>query len=252
MTLAEKIHAIQRLAKRAAKRGKATEGWREYEYLTIEDAVRFGKQQIRQHKLILTPSLKSMNRFSEQRMDIVVTWSLEDIESKEVRSFDIPGSGWDLYSKDTSKAMTASRKTAIVDIFNLEVGDDNENKSAPSDTQKEIAKQGLEVALGKEFPTLDHAEAAAMDRDDMRNAAKKSMFIAWPEAHNGHRFLLMGRTIAPASLHKVIEECSGKWSDREMGWFIASEHVDTIRDTIKKFNLPLIENVKKQWEQYKA
>jgi hypothetical protein len=249
VTLREKIFQIQKLARRAAKRGKATEGRREYEYLTIEDAVHFAKEQMRRRKLILTPNLQSIERHNEHVMDVVMNWTLEDVESEESKDFAIPGSGWDLYAKDTSKAVTASRKTAIVTIFNLEVGDDNENKLSPRDTQKEIAKQGLEAALGEEFPTLEHAEAAVMDRDEVRAAAQKSMFIAWPEAHNGHRFLLMGRKIAPTALHKVIEECGGKWSDREMGWFIPSGNVDVIRETIKKFNLPLIEN-NKTFERY--
>ena len=251
MTLLEKIFAIQKLVRKAAKRGKAVEGRREYDYLTIEDAVHFAKQQMRRHKLILVCSLKSMTRFSDNRMDLVVTWSLQDVESKEWRDFDIPGSGWDLYAKDTAKAVTASRKTAIVTIFNLEVGEDNENKPSPRDTQNEIAKQNLETSLGEEFPSLDHAEAAAMTDAGNRDLSKTNIVITWPEAHNGHRFLMRGRRIVPASLHKVIEECKGKWSDREMGWFLAGEHIEEIREAINKFNLPLIEDTK-TFERYKA
>lgn len=254
MTLAEKLHAIQKLAQRVAKRGKSVErAGREYDYLMIEDAVHLAKRQMGRRKLLLTPTLAKKTdgsfyfaRPDEHDVDLVFEWTLEDVESKETRTYHIPGSGWDLYDKAAAKGMTNSRKYAIILIFNLEVGNDTENAPSGRDRQRDTAKQILEKANGEQVETLEHAEAIAMDRDEMRAAAKKSMFIAWPEAHNGHRFLLMGRAIAPASLHKEIDVCGGKWSDREMGWFIGSEHLEPIRETIKKFNLPLIENMKTQ------
>jgi ERF superfamily protein len=253
MTLAEKLHAIQSLARRVAKRGKSVErAGREYDYLMIEDAVHLAKQQMRKHKLILTPSLakKADGSFmyarpDERVIDLVFEWTLEDIESKEERRYNIPGSGWDLYDKASAKSMTNSRKYTIVMIFNLEVGNDIEDAPSPSDKQKEIAKQRIEESTGRRYESLEHAEAAMMDRKDEEAAAKKSMFIAWPEAHNGHRFLLMGRKNAPVALHKEIETCEGKWSDRESGWFIASQHAEHIRETVKKFNIPLVENEKR-------
>jgi len=247
MTLAEKLHAIQKLARKAAKRGKSQEGRREYDYLMIEDAVHLAKQHMRRHKLILTPTLASLNgiyslkRHDERVLDLIFEWTLEDIESGEKRFYAIPGTGWDLYDKAVGKAMTNSRKNAIVLIFNLEVGNDVEDTQSARDKQKEVAKQTLEKANGERYESLEQAEASIMDREQDAAAIKNSMVVTWPEAHNGHRFLLKGRRIAPTAMHKEIEVCEGKWNDREMGWFIASEHYDHIRGAIQKFNLPLID-----------
>ena len=249
MTLAEKLHAIQTLARKAPKRGKNQErAGREYDYLMIEDAVHLAKQHMRRHKLILTPTLAtslnsgySMKRHDERVLDLIFEWTLEDIESGEKRFYAIPGTGWDLYDKSAGKAMTNSRKNAIILIFNLEVGNDVEDSQSARDKQKEVAKQTLEKANGERYESLEHAEASTMDREQEAAAIKNSMVITWPEAHNGHRFLLKGRRIAPTAMHKEIEVCEGKWSDREMGWFIASAHYDHIHGAIQKFNLPLID-----------
>jgi hypothetical protein len=237
MTLAEKLHAIQTRATKLPKRGESSEKGREYNYLMIEDAVRTAKRLMRKYKLILTPFVSQHTR-TENNVDVFINWTLEDIKSKESRSFCIPGSGWDLYDKATAKAMTNSRKYAIVLIFNLETGND-ESLPKPTETQKEIAKQKIEVATGQEFSTLEHAEAEMLNRQEVD--PKKAMKISWPEEHNGHRFFLTGRRNAPADLHVVIEECSGKWNDRQMGWFILSDHADLIRSTIKRLGVPLIE-----------
>jgi hypothetical protein len=171
MSLAQKIHAIQSIARKVAKRGVNPEqGW---EYLQIEDAVLAAKRQMKRHKLILTGSLSTkgdsnfdMTRTANERgsgyvIDLVMRWQLTDVESGEELTFYIPGSGWDYNDKGVFKAMTGSRKYAIVLIFNLAVGNDVEERGAMDktnarDRQREIADQKIadaEAGRGVEAST---------------------------------------------------------------------------------------------------
>jgi hypothetical protein len=56
----------------------------------------------------------------------------------------IPGSGWDYNSKSTAKALTDSRKSAMILLFNLKGGDDPEERGpvardSAKDRQQQIA-----------------------------------------------------------------------------------------------------------------
>ena len=158
MTLAEKLHAIQKLARKVPKNGVNQEqGWT---YMRIEDVVDVATRFMRRYKLLLMPSMDTMTRTPNERgggsiSDLAVTWTLEDLESKQSRIFTIPGSGWDYNSKSTAKALTDSRKYAMILIFNLKAGDDPEERGpvardAAKDRQQEIADNKLaNAAAGK-------------------------------------------------------------------------------------------------------
>lgn len=202
MTLAQKLHAIQSLARPVAKRGVNPEqGW---EYLQIEDAVLAAKRAMKKHKLILTGTLAQRIRtigddtFEEFHLsrvvnekgsgymvDLVFKWTLEDTESEETREYHIPGSGWG-YDKAVFKALTGSRKYAIIFIFNLAVGNDVEaerevvSRSDAKERQKEIAKEKLETALQSDNPKI-----RAIAEEGLDALAKKPqlMFAVYPESN---------------------------------------------------------------------
>ena len=162
MSLAEKLHAIQRLARKVPKNGVNQEqGWT---YMRIEDVIDVATRAMARHKLLLTPTLNSINRTPNERgggsiVDISLRWTLVDLESDfeplEAFQYDIPGSGWDYNSKATSKALTDSRKYAMILIFNLKAGDDPEERGpvardSAKDRQQEIADAKLaNAAAGK-------------------------------------------------------------------------------------------------------
>jgi ERF superfamily protein len=204
-TLAQKIHAIQSIARKVAKRGVNPEqGW---EYLQIEDAVLAAKRMMKKYGLILTGSL-SMNtntqEFAYKRVpndkgsgyvvDLVMEWSLEDVESGERHIYFIPGSGWDYNDKGVFKAMTGSRKYAIVLIFNLAVGNDVEERGAMDktnarDRQKEILDQKLadaEAGRGVEASTpqlfyqwFDESKTALITGDKELAKQHSDLLKAW-------------------------------------------------------------------------
>jgi hypothetical protein len=148
MTLAEKLHAIQKLARKVPKRGVHEHGW---SYMQVEDVVSIATRFMARHNLILTPDMKNMARTPNERggsfVDIVFEWALHDVESKETLHYQIPGSGFDFESKGTAKALTDSRKSAMILIFNLKGGDDPERapvtRAAAKDRQQEIAAQKI-------------------------------------------------------------------------------------------------------------
>jgi hypothetical protein len=202
MSLAQKLHSIQSLARRVAKRGVNPEqGW---EYLQIEDAVLAAKRAMKKHKLVLIGSLDpkeggtfNFTRVANDRgsgyvVDIVMCWTLKDVESDEILTFYIPGSGWDYNDKGIFKAMTGSRKYAIIFIFNLAVGNDVEERGGSVEKaqglsrQKEIAKEKLEAALDS-----PDAKIRAIAEEGLEQlTATPALFWTWFE--ESHSALVTG------------------------------------------------------------
>jgi hypothetical protein len=159
MTLAEKLHAIQRLARAVPKKGYNER--EDFYYTRIQDVVDVATRYMRKYKLMLLPKmLTNFARTSNERgggslVDVQMIWHLSDLESDEVEAVTVPGSGWDYNSKATSKALTDCRKSAIILLFNLKGGDDPEERGpvardAAKDRQQEIADAKLaNAAAGK-------------------------------------------------------------------------------------------------------
>src|SRR5437773_8178953 len=127
-TLAEKILEITAGVPKLKKTGRNKD--QGYMYLTIEDAVDSVRKALIEHKLLLLPSsLESLDRAPDDKgytSTVTFGWTMEDVETGEVRTWKVPGSGWDYHDKCTPKAITASRKAALILIFNLPVGDNPE------------------------------------------------------------------------------------------------------------------------------
>jgi hypothetical protein len=215
MTLAEKLHAIQKLARKVPKNGVNQEqGWT---YMRIEDVVDVATRAMRRHKLNLAPMLVSIHRTPNERgggsiVDVTIRWGLEDLEDKNgtTRYYDIPGSGWDYNSKATSKALTDSRKYAMILIFNLKAGDDPEERGpvardAAKDRQQEIADAKLaNAAAGK-----------SVDAD-----APKLFYEIFAESETvkltGDKELLKHAALKPYKLGRDIVVPSAVWDALKM------------------------------------
>jgi ERF superfamily len=151
VTLAEKLHAIQKLARKVPKSGYNER--EDFHYTRIQEVIDVATRLMRDHELVLTPHVLSLTRTPSERgggyvVDLMVRWQLAELGSQVVYSYDIPGSGWDYGSKATSKALTDSRKSAMVVIFNLKGGDDPEERGpiardAGKDAQHRVADEKL-------------------------------------------------------------------------------------------------------------
>lgn len=154
MTLAEKLHAIQKLAKRVPVRGVHERGWK---YMRVQEIVTVGTKFLTEHNLILIPTIKSLTRSEGKSggsiVDLMVTWTLADVTFNPMpngamaREFDIPGSGFDYDSKGTAKALTDSRKNAMILLFNLKAGDDPERAPMTRHESKQSREDVVERKL---------------------------------------------------------------------------------------------------------
>src|SRR5882724_567120 len=147
MTLAEKLHAIQKLARKVPKRGKHERGW---SYMRIEEVIGIATRFMAEHQLLLAPSVKSLTRTERgggSIVDLMVGWQLTELENSAGLLFDIPGSGFDYDSKGTAKALTDSRKNAMILLFNLKGGEDPERAPMTRTESKDRVAQVVEDKL---------------------------------------------------------------------------------------------------------
>jgi ERF superfamily len=152
LTLAEKLHAIQKLARKVPKSGYNER--EDFHYMRIEDVITVATRAMAKYKLSLLPEVYGeLKRTVNERggghiVDVQVSWTLRDLESGDVHSMRIPGTGWDFTSKATAKALTDSRKSAMILLFNLKGGDDPEERGpiardAGKDAQHRVAEEKL-------------------------------------------------------------------------------------------------------------
>jgi hypothetical protein len=128
--------------------------------------------------------------------------------------------------------------------FEATPADELWEQGSEEDTQQ-VAKEKIEKAMGKTFATLEDAEQAyRASKKEERQTAKTSAFMAWPESHNGHYFLLTGKTALwdHGVTLKTIELCNGKWSDRDGGWLMPADYAPYMRKLLRdELKCPLIE-----------
>lgn len=208
MTLAEKLHAIQKLARKVPKRGRHERGW---SYVRIEDVVTVATRLMSEHKLILTPDVKSLTR-SERGggsvVDLMVRWELTDMEKHEdgpnLLSTDIPGSGFDYDSKGTAKALTDSRKNVMILLFNLKGGDDPERAPMTRTESKQSREDIVESKLA------NAAAGKGIDAD-----VPKLFYEIFAESQTvkltGDKELLKHAALKPYKLGRDIVVPSGAW-----------------------------------------
>lgn len=149
LSLDEKILAIQDAIKKLKKTGANKD--QGYKYLTIEDAVDATRREMISHGLLLIPgAFDEPTRYDDGKgftFIIYIEWVLKDLASSESRTWKIPGAGWDYHDKGVPKAITGSRKTALILIFNLPIGDNPEagniDRVSASDRAQGVAQRKI-------------------------------------------------------------------------------------------------------------
>lgn len=76
-----------------------------------------------------------------------------------------------------------------------------------------------------------------------KKAAEETVFVTWPEAHNGHKALIIGRTaIMKYGCTSYMErEALGKWYDRDGGWYVTADNVPELVRVLRELQCPVIE-----------
>lgn len=217
--LAQKILAIQQSVGIVRKRGFNKE--HNYKFLQIEDAVLAVNRLLAKENLILTPQLSAKpdglphweitphTGGKGYIAKIILNWFLEDVETGQSRSYAIPGEGYDTTDKGTAKAITASRKQAIIVIFQLAVGFDNEAQSPSAD--REDAKAAAKGVADRKI-----AEAAARGSQTALDALsqiepERKLIITRPQDFNGHYISVKG-FIAVPQLEQFFMDVNAKRS----------------------------------------
>lgn len=123
-------------------------------------------------------------------------------------------------------------------------------ESDGSEEEQDIAeKELIEKQLGKKFDSLEEARAAAHAEAERlkeqeraeKKAAKECVFVAWPEAHNGHKALFIGQTAVRKCGAESLMMKTGNWSDREMGWYVPESAVKELIETLRALGCQLVE-----------
>jgi hypothetical protein len=134
LTLSEKIFRISREAGVIQRKGVGESGNQLqplYGYVRVEDLLDVMQPLLNKYKLIVHGQVTKevvthVIRGGVATTEMSVEWTLEDSESKESRTWRIPGSGSDEQGKGSYRSLTGSRKYFYVIVFNLQFGDEPE------------------------------------------------------------------------------------------------------------------------------
>lgn len=249
-SLAQKILEIQDRVGVVKKQGKFTSEMGGSNYLRIEDAVVAVNKLLTAHKLILTGTLRSSRREVHERTgkdgnlartgyisSVLMDWVVEDTESGEYKTWTFPGDGFDSTDKSIYKAMTGCRKYAIINIFNLPIGNDVEEHgmSGPEDAkmrQKTVAANKIAAAAAAGNKTAIDAMCQV--------EPEKKLIISRPEEYNGHYVIASGFIAVPA-LDTFFSDTGCKRIDSrktgKTGWKVPAEYEEGLVKLCQKLNL---------------
>jgi hypothetical protein len=225
LTLAQKIFAISKRAGQIPRNGQDPETGKMY--ARLEDVLDVVSPLMLRYKVQLFPLDGQAQDSSNGTRGVTILWQVTDgIES---RSFWLPGSGLDNEGHGTAIAITQSRKSALILLFNLRVADE------PLISTDDAQTQADKIAASK--------IAAAQKRKDTI-AAKEFVTVTWPESHNGHKALFCGRiSVMEHGAFEYMQKV-GKWNDREQGWYVPSAEVEDAIEKLKKFGCDVIHTMR--------
>lgn len=210
LSLAQKILDIQANVPTVKKAGHNKE--HNYKFLQIEDAVKAVNKMLSSRSLIMTQNLRSWETNPHTGgkgyiAKVMLEWTLEDVLTGEKREYLVPGEGYDTTDKGTPKAITASRKQAIITIFNLPVGDNPEAHGYA--TERADAKNAAQ-AVGRQKVVEAAAKGSQTAIDALSQLEpEKKINIARPPDQNGHYIIVTGFIAAPP-LEQFFDDTASK------------------------------------------
>lgn len=248
--LAQKILEIQNLVGVVNKRGQFGSEMGGGKFLRIEDAVVAVNKLLSARGLILTGTLKKSERTSHEKTgkdgqltrsgyitSILMDWTVEDAETGEQRTWTFPGDGYDSTDKSVYKAMTGSRKYAIINIFNLPIGNDVE-EHGPQTFEEGKAKQKA-VAANQIAAAAARGNKTAIDAMS-QEVPEKILRISRPEEYNGHYIIASGFIAVPA-LDTFFNDTGCKRIDSrktgKTGWKVPAEYEKGLMSMCQKLEI---------------
>lgn len=101
-------------------------------------------------------------------------------------------------------------------------------------------EEALEVAE-KKIKELKEKMAKQDAEKAEKKTAKESVFVTWPEAHNGHKALFIGLTAIRKNGGEALINKLGTWNEREVGWYVPREAVGELLESLKALGCQIIE-----------
>lgn len=252
MSVLEKILEIRKRVGVVKKKGRNQE--QKWDYLRIEDAVVSVNSLMAEFGLILTPTLqkKPDGSFCFDRsihsgkdgprgyiVSVVLRWSMQDVKTGDSECWDFPGEGYDTTDKGVYKAMTGNRKYAIINIFDLAVGNDVEERAAA--TFEDKVSKAKAVAASKIADAAGRGVKSAVEQYSQIEPERK-VVIARPEQYNGHYVIASGFTAVP-QLTQFFEDTASKYLDSaktktgKSGWKVSADYEKGLIALCEKLNI---------------
>jgi hypothetical protein len=252
--LAQKILEIQDRVGVVKKQGKFGSEMGGGNFLRIEDAVVAVNKLLTANKLILTGTVMNSERVPHERVDkngnlarsgyissVKMCWVVEDTESGEARTWNFVGDGYDATDKSIYKSMTGCRKYAIINIFNLPIGNDVEEHTRTWEdgvaAQKAVLKKKLVQAAASDNPAV---RQTAIDGLESQIEPPHALVIARPEEFNGHFFIASG-LIAVPQLDQFFEDTGSKRLNSKktgkVGWKVEAGYEKSLIELCGKLQI---------------
>lgn len=125
----KKILSVMKNVEYMPKDGKIEFGKTKYKYLSAETIVSNIRKEMIKEGLIIYPSKSEVTNQSGSEKDILITYTLVDINDESCIEIQVPGGGYDNADKKTYKALTGAYKYALRQTFMIETGDDDPDKN---------------------------------------------------------------------------------------------------------------------------
>lgn len=257
-TLAQKILEIQDRVGVVNKKGQFGSEMGGGKYLRIEDAVVAVNKLLVLHNLTLTGNLLRqaegnffINRVPHEKgskdgpirsgyiVSVIMDWMIVDNETGETGHWYIPGDGYDGTDKAIYKAQTGSRKYALINIFNLPIGNDVEEHGTV--TFEEGKEKQRKVAANKVAEAASRGVPSAIDAMSQVEPEKK-IVITRPEEYNGHYIIVSGYTAVPP-LQTFFEDTECKFvkskQTGKMAWKVPQEYEKGLIALCLKLNIDI-------------
>lgn len=242
-TLAQKILEIQDRVGVVKKQGKFGSEMGGGNFLRIEDAVVAVNKLLTANKLILHGTLMSSNRVPHEKAgkvagevqrsgyisSVTMCWMVEDTETGEQRTWIFPGDGYDSTDKSVYKAMTGCRKYAIINIFNLPIGNDVEEMgmaaTAPSGRQRQeaVVKKTLAGKANSDNPEVRKLAVDALSQIE----PEKKILVERPEELQGHYIRVKGLIAVPQLEQYFLDTDSKRFqskADKSVYWRVPANY----------------------------
>jgi ERF superfamily len=241
-TLAQKINIVSASIAKIKMTGQNTHD--NYKYLKIEDVVDAVRKEMQKAQLILTPQILKIDNVPDTKgilRDVDVEWTLEDASTGEKRAYRIPGTGWDYHDKGTYKALTGSRKYALILIFNLPVGDNPEASGAPSFDQGVKAAKGVTRKFMADKANSDDPAIQKIAIDNLSQVEpERKILISRPETANGHYIAVSGLIAVPQLETYFMDTDSKRFqskTDKSVYWRVPANYEKGLIALCEKLNI---------------